>query len=435
MKPVGLAILTGLVSLSAILNSAAAEEFSFNVSAYEKKPYELNGHFDVMASQLSVNPDSALANLAFKPPESATDFQRYNSEFELNGLYRFSHSTLNFRSLSQWQKDTFNQGTEHTLQEGFWNYQSSDQWSFELGKLAIKWGKGYAWNPVGFLERAKNPDDPEVNREGFVLASGGYTKSLPGLVKTVSASLFTIPVSDSVNEDFSPNTGRGDINSVFWGGKLSLLVKDTDIDVYLRHSTETNTDFGVSFATNLATNFEVHGDFAYRNHRLQTQITDASTLNTITESTFQSLVGLRYLTKSDLTWIAEWFHNPQGYNTSEMDRYYTLAQSDLITESADYQLAQQAKQTPYGLSNPGQNYLYLRASQKDVADVVYLNAALTAITNIEDNSYLLTPELIYTGYKNTELRFRATTFQGAKKSEFGEKLYNCKLEARLRVFF
>ena len=426
-------LLAGLVTFQTALSSAQAEEFNFNVSAYEKKPYEFNGHFDLQASQLNTNNDSALSNLAFKPPETPKDFQRYNSELELSGLYRFDKSTLNMRSLSQWQNDIFTSGSEHTLQEGFWSYQPNNQWSFEIGKRAIKWGKGYAWNPVGFIERTKNPDDPEVNREGFVLAGGEYTQSLPGLVNNVSASFFAIPVSENLNNDFY--SADNHIDTVFIGAKLYLLVKNTDIDFYLRHSVETNTDFGVSFATNLATNLEIHGDFAYRNQSLQTDIIESSSLSSTTESTFQSLVGLRYLTESELTWIAEWLHNPQGYNTKEMRNYYNLARSDPLTESANYQLSQQAKQTSYGLSNPGQNYFYLRASQKDFADIVYLSAALTTISNLEDNSFLLTPELIYTGYKNSELRFRATTFQGSKNSEFGEKISNSKLEFRLRLFF
>ncbi|WP_040727313.1 hypothetical protein [Thiomicrorhabdus sp. Kp2] len=431
MKPVRLTVLTGLVTLQMVFNLANAEEFSFNVSAYEKKPYEFNGHFDLMATQLNINPNSALSNLAFKPPAKPQDFQRYNSELELNGLYRFDKSSLNFRSLSLWQDDILTQTTEHTLQEGFWRYQPSNQWSFDLGKRAIKWGKGYAWNPVGFLERAKNPDDPEINREGFILAGGEYTKSLPGLVKTVSAAFFAIPVSDTLNEDFSSNTTE----SLFFGGKLYLLVADTDIDFYLRHSAETNTDYGMSFATNLATNFELHGDFAYRDQVFQTQITDTPSLASTIESTFQSLVGIRYLTTTDLTWIVEWLHNPQGYSTNEMTDFYSLAKSDPDTSPLDYQLAQQAKQGSYSLSNSRQNYLYIKASQKDFADIVYLNSALTLISNLEDSSYLLTPELIYTGYKNSELRFRATTFQGSNNSEFAEKLTDLKLEFRARVFF
>jgi len=422
--------LAGLL-VSHALNPIYAEEFSFNISAYEKKPYELNGHFDVMASQLNIDPHSAFTNLAFKVPDNASDFTPYNSELELSGLYRFDSSTLNFRSLSQWQNDTFDTSTEQTLQEGYWRYQPSDQWSFELGKRAIKWGKGYAWNPVGFLERPKNPDEPEINREGFVLASAEYTKSLPGLVKTVTTSFFAIPVSNDLNQDLV----ESNTDNLFLAGKLYLLIDDIDLDLYLRHSSETNTDFGVSFATNLATHFEIHGDFAYRDKTQHTQLTNTPSLNTTTQSMFQSLIGVRYLTESDLTWIAEWLHSPQGYSPAEMSAFFELAHSNPSLNLADYQLAQQAKQSDFGTSNPGQNYLYLRASQKDFADIVYLTAAITAIANTDDQSYLLTPELIYTGYQNSEVRFKATTLQGAKKTEFGEKLNDSKIELRLRLFF
>ncbi|MEA1987571.1 MAG: hypothetical protein U9N57_00005, partial [Pseudomonadota bacterium] len=90
-------LLAGLVIFQIAVNTAQAEDFSFNASAYEKKPYEFNGHFDLQASQFNTNNDSALSNLAFKPPENPKDFQRYNSEIELNGLYRFDKSTLNVR--------------------------------------------------------------------------------------------------------------------------------------------------------------------------------------------------------------------------------------------------------------------------------------------------------------------------------------------------
>jgi hypothetical protein len=31
----------------------------------------------------------------------------------------------------------------------------------DAGKKVVKWGKGYAWNPVAFVDRPKNPEDPE----------------------------------------------------------------------------------------------------------------------------------------------------------------------------------------------------------------------------------------------------------------------------------
>ena len=37
----------------------------------------------------------------------------------------------------------------------------------EAGKRTLRWGKGYAWNPIGFVERPKDPNDPDLAREGY----------------------------------------------------------------------------------------------------------------------------------------------------------------------------------------------------------------------------------------------------------------------------
>lgn len=427
--------LFGAIVLSTAYNAVLAEEFSFSAAQYEKKPYEFKGHLDLMSSQLNVDPNAAMTNLTFQPIESAKDFARYDSELELEGLYRFDNSTVNFRSLSSWQKDDLNETTSHTVQEAFWRVQPSDQWSLEIGKRAIKWGKGYAWNPVGFIERAKNPDDPEVNREGYILASAEYTKVLPGLVKTLAASGFVLPVSDSVNEDLISNSSSPSVDNLIWAGKLYLLIGETDLDFYLSYSPETSTDFGMSFSSNLASNFEIHGDLAYRSQQNQTLLTADNQLISQTSESFQGLLGLRYLTESELTWIAEWYVNPQGYSLTELKPFYDLAHTNPLNSLSDYQLAQQAKQAGYAATNPGQQYLYLRTSQKDFADIIYLSAALTGIMNLEDSSSVLTPELTYTGLKNSEFRLRVSALQGGTQTEFGEKLNDLKWEARARFYF
>jgi hypothetical protein len=40
-----------------------------------------------------------------------------------------------------------------------------------VGKKSLRWGTGYAWNPVAFFDRPKDPDAPKLNLEGFILAS------------------------------------------------------------------------------------------------------------------------------------------------------------------------------------------------------------------------------------------------------------------------
>ena len=80
-------------------------------------------------------------------------------------------------------------------------------------------------------------------------------------------------------------------------------------------------------------------------------------------------------------------------------------------------------------------YLYTRISNKEPFDILYFTPALTAIANLDDGSYSLSPELLYTGVTNLELRFKATLLSGDRYSEFGEKPNDAKYEIRLRYYF
>lgn len=89
----------------------------------------------------------------------------------------------------------------------------------------------------------------------------------------------------------------------------------------------------------------------------------------------------------------------------------------------------------YARPNSGQEYMYLRVSQKDPFDVLYWTPALTAIVNIEDRSYSLSPEVSYTGITNLDLRLKVMLLAGERLSEFGEKPYDYRVEMRARYYF
>jgi hypothetical protein len=90
---------------------------------------------------------------------------------------------------------------------------------------------------------------------------------------------------------------------------------------------------------------------------------------------------------------------------------------------------------PYGRPNAGERYLYLRVSQKEPFDIVYFTPSVTLITNLDDGSYSVTPELLYTGITNLDLRLRATWLHGKASTEFGEKQTARKLELMARLYF
>lgn len=127
--------------------------------------------------------------------------------------------------------------------------------------------------------------------------------------------------------------------------------------------------------------------------------------------------------------------NGSGYTDAELERFLRLAKSDPVVSPALFDLAQRARQSGFGAPNPGEGYLYARASKKEPFDIVYSTVTLTAIANLEDQSSSITPEFVYTGAKNTEARLRLAWLHGSENTEFGEKLSDLRVELRLRYFF
>lgn len=410
-----------------------AEEFSFDVSSYEKKSYEWSGYLEGSGEYLNLNPNTAFYNLNFSNTDKPTSFNRYLAALQLEGLYRFQHnsisSSINFRGLADIQDDYFGREQALNSQEFYYAVTPNDQFTGEIGKRVMKWGKGYAWNPVGFIERPKDPNDPELTREGFIIANVDYVQSFNGSLKTLSITPVLLPVSNNINSDFSEK------NNINVAVKITLLYRDTDIDLLFLSKASRSGRMGIDFSRNINPSFELHGEFSFIDSQSVTIINEQNQLSTQQENTYQSLLGIRFVTQSDVTWIAEYYHNSAGYNKAELQRFFSLAKENPQTSPALFELAKMARQAGYGAPNVGRNYLYLRASKKDIFDVVYLSSGLTSIVNINDQSFSVIPELIYTGISNSELRFRLLWIAGDKNTDFYEKQNNFKMEARFRYYF
>ena len=54
-----------------------------------------------------------------------------------------------------------------TLREGNFSWQLSTRIYLSAGKILARWGKGYAFSPVNFIGRDKNPSDPDLALEGY----------------------------------------------------------------------------------------------------------------------------------------------------------------------------------------------------------------------------------------------------------------------------
>ena len=434
---------TMAATLSALLTvvtvPASAEEFKFDDAEFEKKTVEFFGYFEQKEEALKLRSNSPAYQLAY-PDESGqsgrSGLLRSTSTLELGGRLNLDSFVADLRTQSVYSYDDILRGNDsNKVMEGGLRWSAGPDLTLDLGKRVQRWGKGYAWNPVGFVERPKDPNDPQASREGFTMASSEWTTSslgqAGGVISNMTVTGLVVPTNKRMNADY------GATNDLNPAAKLYLLALDTDIDVMWRGKGARPQSFGFDFSRNLSSALEVHGEWARTLDAPRLSLS-ANGLTTSELASFNSyLLGLRYLTQGEVTWIGEYYRNGAGYSAEQLDNYYQFLDSALGTNAAPAleSKARSVAQAGYGKANPGLDYLYVKASVSEPFNWVYGAASLTAMTNLNDGSYQITPEISYTGFTNVELRARVIVLGGPPQSEFTEKASSSRLEVYARFFF
>lgn len=426
-----------IFSLSAViyaLPNAFSEEYTFEISEIEKKPYHIGGYAEFRPILFGLDKDAALYKLKFYNRDEGSTINEYDSTIQLEGSLEFGISRLSIKTSTDYKKSYLGEKQKTTVYEGYFSLKPSPSLAIDVGKKTLKWGKGYAWNPVAFIDRPKDPDDPELSLEGFIVASADYIKSFGGPLKTVSITPVIIPVYEHVNDTF------GDRNELNFAMKIYLLLYDTDIDLIFLTGGSKTTRYGIDFSRNITTNFEIHGEFAFINNFKKRFIDRNGEGFEKVYDAKSYLIGVRYLTALDTTYIFEYYRNGTGFTTNEMRDYFSFidkAYDSYISSGSDTLLKKAMNLTEgnYGRINPMRDYLYLRISQKEPFDILYFTPSITWIFNVNDKSFSLSPELLYTGITNLELRLKAALITGERLSEYGEKQNDYRIEFRARYYF
>ena len=411
---------------------AWADEFTFDAAEFEKKIFEFSGYLEQKEEGLKMRSNSPGYQLAYPGEEQRDHLLRSTTTLDLSGKLNLDPVVIDVRAQAARADDALATFTNNgQIMEGGVRWSAGPGLTFDVGKRVQRWGKGYAWSPVGFVERPKDSSDPQASREGFTMASGEWTKSLSGPISTVGFTGLVVPTDDHLNSDFGKEK---DLNPA---AKLYLLAWDTDIDLLWRGKGARPQSFGLDFSRNLGSALEVHGEWA-RFLDASRNTVSAAGVTQLAETSYNSwLLGLRYLTQSEVTWIVEYYRNGNGYDASELDDYYTFLDKALADGAAPAleDKARKVAQSGYARANPGSDYLYAKASVSEPFGWVYGAAALTAMTNLKDHSWQLVPEVSYTGFNNIELRARAFVLEGSSHTEFGEKPASRRIEVYARFFF
>ena len=412
----------------------AQEEHTFDLSEIEKKAFQFGGYLEFRPVFFGLDTESQFYKLRFYKGEEDKTIAEYNFNALLDLNYEKGIVGATIRTNTDFTKSLLGWSHDTTLYEALFSVNPSLSLHLDIGKKRMKWGKGYAWNPVAFIDRPKNPNDPELAMEGYVVLSMDYIKSFQGRLKTITFTPVLIPVYEHINSTF------GEKNRLNFGGKVYFLFYDTDIDLMFLSGGSMPARYGMDFSRNITSNFEIHGEFAYIPAYSKKVFDGHGNVDEKKYSSTCFLLGTRFLTATNTTFFFEYLKNGSGYTSNEMEIFYSLIdlayQSHLLTgDDSQLEFLSSATSQAYRTFAPMQDYLYLRISQKEPWNILYLIPSFTSIFNLTDKSFSLTPELIYSPITNLEFRAKITVLLGKADSEFGEKQNNIRLEFRGRYYF
>jgi len=410
-------------------------DLDFEIPEVEKKPYSFNAEFEISETIKGLDEDSLFFHQRYPNGRDDDTFFQTDLNLKVEGSYQVSiiklyarlNGDLYYNDEEDWEND-------RRTEEAYVSLLPSPSITVDVGKKALKWGKGYAWNPAAFFNRPKDIEDPDATLEGYYVVTGDLIKSMGDVLKTIALTPVILPVSRHINDDW------GTERETIWGGKIYFFSFDTDLDIMLLSGEEVKDRFGIDFSKNISVNFEIHGEAAIVLDYVK-YITDQQ--GNLTEKKYDAksyLLGIRYLTSYDTTFIFEYYRNGQGYTSGEMKDYFTLIEDGYQEYINNQNMAKLSKSRQYGSQfynkqTVMKDYLYLKVSQKEPFDILYFTPSIVCIYNINDKSGSIIPQLTYTPITNLEFELKTTFLLGKDYTEYGEKLNEYKVYAEVKYYF
>jgi len=352
---------TGLMPLPVFPQSEieSDSEYSFDLSEIEeeieKKPHSIGGFLEFEPVLLGLDQDAAFYKLKFFDESEGHTTEQYSGRLRLEGSYQKGMAGLYFRADGHLGYNYLGWDDEVNLLEGYFSLKPTPSATIDVGKKVTKWGKGYAWNPVSFVDRPKNPEDPEEALEGFYVLTADFIKSFDGPLQTLAFTPVIIPVTENINDEF------GKTDHINFGAKLYSLYRDTDLDLIFFTGASRTTSYGFDFARNLKPNLEIHGELAWITDFKKLSLDNQGELSTKESDVLSALLGVRYLTATETTFIVEYYHNGRGISEDKFENFVEFADQAHDTflatgDSSGLNQANQLSKGSFGGANPMRDY-------------------------------------------------------------------------------
>jgi hypothetical protein len=423
--------LPAVVVLFFLPTSGFAQDYQFDVQQYEKKPFEYSGDLELNPILGEPDQDSRLYRLRFLNRSDENVIEDYDLELDLEGTYRQDPFKLvgEFQ-LAQRYDELRNWEDDNSVFELYGRYQHTDDLHFTAGRRTYKWGTGYVWNPVSFAGRQKDVNDVTEALKGYESLGVHWTKTYPeSKLSTIKADVLYLPVREDINDNFLP----GRTNSLI--SRLHVLYNEIDLSGYLMLNDDSRTRIGADFAYNIESQWEIHGEIAHRRNQVTQFVDSTGSLRSQISDHTNYLLGTRYLTQEETTFILEYFHKGSAFTQQQTNNFYDSIDSVLAspTPASIRQNRQFAKL--YNQQIQMQDNLYLRVYHPEPYDILYFTPGFFAIRNLEDDSMNLTLDAKYTRYESLEFHMLYAHLFGDSGTQYGEKIIDDRLELRVRYYF
>ncbi len=408
---------------------AISQDYDFDIPEEEEEAsIEFNGNLDAKWGILRARKESPLYRMNFFNTGNDDSYLSQNRlDFYFNGEYRHKQVGFLMKTFYQYTKEG---PIDPTFFELYGSLNLTPRLSAGVGKRRYFWGKGYAFNPVGYVNTEKDPENPDLALAGIVSGYFNYNKSYESeWLQNMSFSGIVMPQEAEFNDKFSQADHTG------IALKLYFLLRNIDIDFMMFQRQDEPQRYGFDFSTNIRTNLEIHGEVSYDKDDPKAFVQNNEILQKKISGT-SYLFGLRYLTNLNTTIIAEYYRNNRGLNETEFTDVLNFLGNAM--DSGDPEIVSQTRldfTSRFQTRTFMRDYLYIKVSQPEPFSWLYSSIGAFTIYNLNDNSFTLSAQLGYKPFTNFEFLLWPTLFWGDGNSEYGSKQFETKVETWLRFFF
>lgn len=324
--------------------------------------------------------------------------------------------------------DHFNNDSRFVFNELFFSYYQ-DNLNLFVGRKLIDWSPGFTWNPSDKINIKKDPTDPVERRKGTNVVGAQYTLNTFNFTGITQVDSNDVSFHLKIGKDFEF------LNSslyTFYSRKKSSIGKEenyfgligkfmitNELDFYFETMINKNQSTLIPQKTTAPV-----GDIYFFNN------SDDSRKHHLS-----ALIGLRYTRiKSDFNLMVEYYRNGYGYNKEDRQNFFHFMFQIMVKQGlSDADLLYKTQFATIGYDNFMKDYLSFSANKTTKSRK--FEYMLNFIWSMNDNSFILTPQIKYILSGKIAFDARFYTFTGSDQTEFGSKPVSNSLMLNMNYYF